>query len=361
MKSFITSSDIMIRNAWYVAGFSEEFQTEKLQQQIITERPIVLWRTHEGRVVAFDDRCCHKRMPISAGRFIESGVLECAYHGLCFNSQGKCVRIPSQPDTPIPSRARLTAFPVVEQDGLVWIWPGDPSKVGDTAPPPTPELADPGWDRTTEKQVVPANAMFMIENLLDVSHLYPLHDGNIGNIGYSSVPMRMEVGQINGMDYVKTIREAENLRQSPDFIEMLGYEQIDGYNSQAMVGPGTILAERSVWPAGRRGDASVHRLFRSMHMFTPINRQSNTYRWAFVMPKGQKSGTDPNKLGIQVMREKVPPIVAQDIWAVVRQQQMCEVPDDDFEEMYLKSDAGMAKAREIVTRMQRAEADPASP
>ena len=139
------AADVLVKNAWYVAGLSREFPVRQLQGQVIAEKPLVLWRTGDGTVVAFDERCCHKRMPLSQGRFIEGGLLECAYHGLCYDAAGRCVRIPSHPDGRIPPQARLRPFPVVEQDGLVWVWPGDPAKAASAPPPRLPEIADPAW------------------------------------------------------------------------------------------------------------------------------------------------------------------------------------------------------------------------
>ena len=112
------AADVLVKNAWYVAGMSREFPAQQLQGQVIAERPLVMWRTAEGKVVAFDERCCHKRMPLSQGRLIESGLLECAYHGLCYDATGRCVRVPSHPEGDIPPQARLRPFPVIEQDGL---------------------------------------------------------------------------------------------------------------------------------------------------------------------------------------------------------------------------------------------------
>ena len=122
------AADVLVRNAWYVAGLSHEFPPQQLQGQVIAEKPLVMWRTATGAVVAFDERCCHKRMPLSAGRLIESDLLECAYHGLCYDAAGRCVRVPSHPDGRIPPQARLRPFPVIEQDGLVWVWTGDPAQ-----------------------------------------------------------------------------------------------------------------------------------------------------------------------------------------------------------------------------------------
>ena len=95
-----------VTNAWYVAGMAPEFDTNKLHGMVIAKKPIVIWRTDEGKVVAFDDRCVHKRMPLSCGKILANGTLECAYHGFTYDGNGKCVAIPSQMDVPIPSRAK---------------------------------------------------------------------------------------------------------------------------------------------------------------------------------------------------------------------------------------------------------------
>ena len=77
-----------VKDCWYVAGLSHEFKPSVLTSHKIAEQSLVLWRTPEGNVVAFDNRCCHKRFPISEGRFLQDGSLECAYHGLCYDDAG---------------------------------------------------------------------------------------------------------------------------------------------------------------------------------------------------------------------------------------------------------------------------------
>ena len=95
--------DTFVENAWYVAGRSQEFPVDDLQGRKIANRPVLVWRTRDGKVGAFDDRCVHKRMPLSEGRVLADGLLECAYHGFCYDAAGKCQRIPSQLDRPIPT------------------------------------------------------------------------------------------------------------------------------------------------------------------------------------------------------------------------------------------------------------------
>ena len=44
----------------------------------LSGRPLVLYRTEEGSVVAFDDRCPHRHAPLSQGKLVE-GTLRCPY------------------------------------------------------------------------------------------------------------------------------------------------------------------------------------------------------------------------------------------------------------------------------------------
>ena len=115
----------LVENAWYAAGLSGDFAPGKVHGRVIASKPMVLWRNQDDRISVFDDRCIHKRMPLSAGRIMDDGCLECVYHGLRYDADGICVAIPSQPDGPIPARARLRPYPLCEQQGLVWVWPGD--------------------------------------------------------------------------------------------------------------------------------------------------------------------------------------------------------------------------------------------
>src|SRR5699024_6896630 len=137
------------------------------------------------------------------------GRLECAYHGLQYDSTGQCVDIPSQPGRPIPKQARLQHMPVVEQDTMVWLWPGDPAECEGIEPPRLHEAVDPNLDGQPFPNVIdsPANYMLLIENLLDISHFYPLHDGNIGDRANSEIPVTLQEGEKDGFKYVKTIRE----------------------------------------------------------------------------------------------------------------------------------------------------------
>lgn len=87
------------RNAWYVVAFSDEVTEKPLSRRILGDR-LVFYRTDAGTPVALADYCAHRAMALSQGKRVEGNRLRCLYHGLEYDNQGTCVRIPSQSQIP---------------------------------------------------------------------------------------------------------------------------------------------------------------------------------------------------------------------------------------------------------------------
>ena len=91
------------------------------------DEPVVhVSRATNGKLVALEDRCCHRGMPLSHGEVFDNDI-RCEYHGMMFDGSGRCVEIP-EPDAHSGEVRRCAAFPIEERDDLVWIWMGDPAK-----------------------------------------------------------------------------------------------------------------------------------------------------------------------------------------------------------------------------------------
>jgi phenylpropionate dioxygenase-like ring-hydroxylating dioxygenase large terminal subunit len=343
-----------VENAWYVAGRSSECPINQPKGLKIAGRPALVWRTGEGKVVSFDDRCVHKRMPLSEGVVLSDGVLECPYHGFCYDAAGKCVRIPSQLDLPVPTRAKLRPFPSIEQDGLVWVWPGDPAKNGEQTPPRTPELAgDSEWaTHMFEPKHVPANYVLLIENLMDITHFYPLHDGNIGDIEQSKIPIEIVEERLNGVDTVKTVRKVQNYKQPPFLAEWFGYPVVDRWHTHHMVSPGLTRVELRLAPPGRLGFAAEELGYVIHHSHTPIDGTNHTWR-LWVSTKSENI--------TQRIAATFPVVMDEDLWALERQQKMFDYPDDEYHEVYLRSDKALLRCRKILQEMERSNRGSTAP
>jgi vanillate O-demethylase monooxygenase subunit len=347
-------ADSFLVDTWYVAGFSSEFPKLKLTGQTIAEKPVVMWRDQAGSVVAFDGRCAHKRMPLKDGRLLADGTVECAYHGFCYNNVGKCVRIPSQPDGAIPSKAKLRQFPVIEQDGLVWLWPGDPERIGDTRPPHSVEIGSSDWTSAVGTLQVPANYRLLIENLLDVTHFYPLHDGNVGDVEAAKIPVEISEPVIDGNRAVKSHRAVHNYTQPAFLADWFGYDVVDRVHTHALLNPGLTRVEMVAAPPGQLGTAA-DRGYVLHHTHTPVDATSHVWRWCISTRNELRSPTDPAKSLAEEMASNFPQVAAQDLWALERQQEMFALPDDGYEEVNVRADRAVLLARKLLAAMEAAE------
>jgi vanillate O-demethylase monooxygenase subunit len=346
-------ADTFVQNAWYVAGMSQEFKVNDLRGMVITKKPIVIWRGKDGKVVAFDDRCVHKRMPLSCGKILDNGAVECAYHGFAYDTSGKCVSIPSQMDLAIPSRAKLKPYPVVEQDGVVWLWMGSEEQMSRVHPPRTPEFVDPQYESFTCDPIdVPCNYRLLIENLLDITHFYPLHDGNIGDLANSKIPIEFIEQEIDGNPSMKTVRHVENYRHPPFLRDWFGYEMVDREHTHCMVSPGITRVQLRCAPPGKLG-TSEERGYILHHSHTPVDERRHFWRWTATVRKGQPS-LDPKKSTLDRMKEMFPAVVDQDRWALERQQKMFEFPEDGYDEVHLRSDRSILTVRKILEKLETA-------
>ena len=125
MMQIETRVDRFVRNCWYVAGWEDEISSDGVFERTLLGDSIVFYRATDGRLVALDNRCCHRGAPLHMGHR-EGDSLRCPYHGMLFNAEGQCTEIPGQEI--IPQRACVRSYPVVARDELIWIWMGDPAK-----------------------------------------------------------------------------------------------------------------------------------------------------------------------------------------------------------------------------------------
>lgn len=164
-------------NRWWVAGFSWELTDQPLGRTLLG-CPMVLFRTPDGRISALEDRCSHKELPLSLGTLEDRG-LRCGYHGLLFDTSGRCIEIPGQER--IPARTTLRRFPLVEQDQILWVWIGRDADATPTDAPPAYRFHDdPAYRFGGRAFHYDTPWQLIHDNLLDLSHLGYVHLKTVG-------------------------------------------------------------------------------------------------------------------------------------------------------------------------------------
>lgn len=163
-----------VREAWYVLATSAELGRKPLQRMLWGE-PLVLFRTASGQAACLLDRCPHRNVPLSAGA-VKGERLQCAYHGWEFDGAGRCQHIPAFLGEPDATNRRVASYPVVEQQGYVWVY-GVPGAQPESRPFRFRLAEDPAY-YTLHRQVRANASIHMVaENALDVPHTAFLHGG----------------------------------------------------------------------------------------------------------------------------------------------------------------------------------------
>jgi len=166
---------------WYIVCQSNQLRNKPLARTLLGQ-PIVLFRSQTGQAIAFVDRCPHRNAPLSAG-WVNAGNLVCPYHGWQFNSTGDCQLVPGlcATDEPAnPPARRVSSYPVVEQDGLIWVYPGEPPSA---SPRHFDHLDTPGYTHFIAEVSMTGSLPDAIENFLDGTHTHFVHSGLIRTEG----------------------------------------------------------------------------------------------------------------------------------------------------------------------------------
>lgn len=164
-----------IPNSWYLVAFSDEIDADTLTPLPYLGRNMIGFRGEDGEVAVLDGWCPHLGASLAAGGTCEGGTIRCPFHGWRFDAAGECVDVPYA--RRIPPSARLTKYPVLERNGMVFVWGGDEAVAPFFEIPVIPEWEDPAWtDRWMRFEwTVATHPQEISENGVDSPHLHTVH------------------------------------------------------------------------------------------------------------------------------------------------------------------------------------------
>lgn len=134
---------------------------------------LVAFRDTSGQVGLLDEFCPHRLASLFLGRN-EEGGLRCVYHGWKFDAAGHCLDMMNEPPgSDYPTKVRITAYPTLEQGGVIWAYLGDPAR---RPPPPDFEWTQvPATHRRVSKNRQVCNWLQALEGGIDTAHAPILH------------------------------------------------------------------------------------------------------------------------------------------------------------------------------------------
>lgn len=339
------------KNQWYIAAWSHEVTRDAMERWVLDE-PIAFYRTESGQAVALQGRCPHRHFPLGKSRVVGDAI-ECLYHGITFDQQGECVRIPSQ--DMIPKSCRVKAYPVVERWQWLWIWMGDPMLADESLIPDHHAigLTDPDYqvDAGTYFEV-PGRYMLMHDNLFDLTHLGFLHKTSIGAGDFGTVDEIRD----NGSNWISSDRVFNGIECPALYADIFDYhDTIDRRFGMKLYLPCLHVGYDHFFRAddGRPDDERLLGKVGVYHAITPATK--HTAHYFFVA--GRTFHTSDTEFG-KKMLDGLRAVIDEDLIATREIETMLTRKDDELPaEVLLKADATCVRGRRLFEDLIRKEQD----
>lgn len=339
---------MFIKNCWYVAGWTSEVKSDNFLKRTVINIPLAIWRKANGEVVAFEDMCCHRGAPLSAGRR-EGDCVRCMYHGLKFDESGACVEIPGQPR--IPPGTRVTTFPIVERSTWIWVWMGDSEKADPSLIPDAHWLDDPEWRSLQGYTHYDTNYLLIADNLLDLAHLPYVHPTTLGG----------------SEDYAANLPKTEMLERGvhvkrwslntmpPGFVQKVRpfSGKVDRWNHYDFLVPGVFIMDSGMLDTGKgaaEGNREGAAMFHGCQALTPETETSTHYFFAH-----------PHNFAIEdpavtrSIHDSVVEAFEEDRTMITLQSKSLALRSD-FKMMSIRADEALGRFRWLVAKMLKEEA-----
>jgi phenylpropionate dioxygenase-like ring-hydroxylating dioxygenase large terminal subunit len=340
-------------NCWWVAAAAEEVTRRPLCRWLLEQR-VVLYRTEDGGIAALEDRCAHRRAPLSQGKLIGDEIA-CPYHGFQYDTRGVCTLVPSQ--SQVPPSLKVRCYPVREWGPFVWIWMGDSDRADPALLPDVPPFFDPTrYIQVRSYTEVSCNYMAIQENVLDLTHIPHLHASAAQDVQFEAndwlnAPEEVEVTDRS----VTFVQRWSGVPLAPFEANQMGIEagrRVNRVSWGTFVAPACHLNGFDVEDPAAASGARARYSLRSLHCTTPISSNRCHYWVAQAQDYGHKVpnlAEDLNAVAKVVIKQDTD--VLEAIQTTIEQS----MAGDHAPEFLVRADRATVQARQILKKMLEAE------
>lgn len=350
----IPAEQIYLYSRWYCAGWGTELKSSPTSIHLLG-REIALFRDSGGIAHAIDGRCPHRFAALGEG-FVAGDNLVCPYHGLQFNSTGRCVLNPN--GGLIADHAHVRRYPLVERDSALWIWMGRPEDADETRITPLPFLSDARYAVARGRLQLAADYRLLNDNLLDLTHAAYIHPTTVGYdaatfAGATSFDYRCEVeGECVRSEYAIFGVPATN-----QFLGLFGTEIGDFHGRLSWHPASNMVLELSMTPPGAAKHAGATDVEGAVHMpgahlITPEGEGRCHYFYAVARSARTKDAALTEAMAEFTRRtfeEEDAPMIER-VWQLMGGKELFELKP-----VVLETDKAAIQARRLLAKLIRAQ------
>ncbi len=335
---------MFVRNQWYVAGWDYEIDRNP-KARIICGEALLLYRRLDRQVVALQDACPHRLLPLSMG-VKEGDRIRCRYHGLLLDSSGAAVEMPHRVERTHKSIC-AKAYPVAERHRFVWVWIGDPARADPAQIPDFWPCSHPQWTFDGDYYPIQCDYRLVIDNLMDLSHETYTHPGSIGQPEILDTPIETRAEA----DRVTVTRWMSGIDPPPFWRDALKQDgPVDRWQICHFLPPSSVLIDVGVAPVAAGATLEDHdqgaRGF-VIDAITPETTTTSHYFW------GMARNFDIHDVGFTARLKQQQGKVFQEDVAVLEAQQKSISRHPHLKLKSFSIDAGGVRARQMIERILR--------
>lgn len=270
---FANHTTPLIRNCWYVCARGNELGRTPLARRLL-DTDVVMYRTQSGAPVALRNRCPHRAFPLSKGR-LEGDRLICGYHGMEFDPDGLCTRLPAV--SHVPANACVQTYPIADRGPLTWIWMGAPDLADEALIPDLHWLDSAEWGTVSDDFKIKTDYVAMHENLIDQTHFPFLHPNTVGTPEYARSTLEVST-EGNQVVINRSLKDSPppGIYGKPANIM---HKRVDRTSEARFVSPAVHTAHAQITdPQPDPDQPSLYRYYIT-HLFTPESNNAIHYWW----------------------------------------------------------------------------------
>jgi vanillate O-demethylase monooxygenase subunit len=208
------------------------------------------------------------------GRLVGDTVA-CGYHGLRFDAHGACVENPHG-EGRIPASAKVPSYPLIERDGLIWIWMGEHEAGDPSALPDFAHLTSPRLKTIGDRMIQQCNYALLVDNLMDLSHVHYLHAPYQSVADFLQAPHEVTCDGTR-LNSLRSLSETSAPMSFRPFLEQPD-APVDYWLNIGWRAPGVCQLVVGVVPVGRPREAALRRI--GTHVATPETATTTHYFYA---------------------------------------------------------------------------------
>ncbi|MBM7517375.1 Rieske 2Fe-2S domain-containing protein [Nocardioides nitrophenolicus] len=161
---------------WHCLGLSKDFRDGRPHQVQAFGAKLVVWEDADGELRVLDAYCRHMGGDLSQGT-VKDGNIACPFHDWRWGGDGRCKQIPYS--RRVPLRARTSAWPTLDQDGMLFVW-NDPEgnpPIAEQAIPKIPGATSDEWTdwHWYSIRIDGSNCREIVDNVVDMAHFFYVH------------------------------------------------------------------------------------------------------------------------------------------------------------------------------------------